>query len=292
VNTDNSLTLPDGRKLAFAEYGQPDGRPVLYFHSAPGSRLDPLLFGEDLFCRLDLRVIAADRPGMGRSDFQPNRGFSDWPQDVVYLADTIGLERFSVLGVSGGGGYVAACAAKIPDRLCSAVIVSGGWRMDWPEARDNLRMPYSLLWTLADRAPLLLPVMLRMMSRSPKGDRGREQMPAQKPKYMPASDYAALAEPGRMDIFAQAMGEAMVQGVKGPAWDVRLYVRDWGFELSEIQMPLKVFHGEQDPNVPLAVVQRATSGVPNAQLVTYPEDGHISTSANHMDEIAQALVCE
>ena len=96
------ITLPDGRRLAYAEFGTPDGRPVLYFHGAPSSRLEPLLVGDDAWRAHGLRVIAPDRPGVGLSDFLPKRGFSQWPNDVVALADALGLERFGVIGMSGG----------------------------------------------------------------------------------------------------------------------------------------------------------------------------------------------
>jgi pimeloyl-ACP methyl ester carboxylesterase len=117
MKTNNLLTLPDGRKLAYAEFGKPDGYPVLYFHAAPSSRLEPLFLGDDIFSRFGLRVICPDRPGMGQSDFQSHRGFSDWPKDVIFLTEAIGLNQFSVLGVSGGGGYAAVCAATIPEKL-------------------------------------------------------------------------------------------------------------------------------------------------------------------------------
>ena len=126
MKTDNQITLPDGRRLAYAEFGKPDGYPVLYFHGSPASRLEPMLIGDEAFNRFGLRVIAPDRPGMGQSDFQPKRGFSDWPADVTALADVLGLDRFSILGNSGGGGYAAVCTAKIPERLRAVVIVSGG----------------------------------------------------------------------------------------------------------------------------------------------------------------------
>src|SRR4026207_954348 len=93
---------------------------------------------DEAFSQVGLRISPPDRPGMGKSDFQPGRGFSDWPADVIVLADELGLDRFSVLGNSGGGGYAAVCAAKIPERLHTVVIVSGGWQMNWPEALDNL----------------------------------------------------------------------------------------------------------------------------------------------------------
>jgi pimeloyl-ACP methyl ester carboxylesterase len=130
MKTTNIIILPDGRKLSYAEFGKPDGYPVIHFHGGGGSRLEPLLLGDELISQFGIRLIAPDRPGFGQSDFQSNRGFSDYPKDVIFLANTLGLDKFSVLGISSGGGYVSACAAKIPDRLTNAVIVSGVWYMD------------------------------------------------------------------------------------------------------------------------------------------------------------------
>ena len=97
MSLEKHILLPDGRKLAYAEFGKPDGRPVMYFHGAPSSRMEPLLIGNEKWVQSGLRVIAPDRPGIGGSDFQPNRGFSDWPRDVLALADSLGLDRFPVL---------------------------------------------------------------------------------------------------------------------------------------------------------------------------------------------------
>jgi pimeloyl-ACP methyl ester carboxylesterase len=272
MKTDNVLTLPDGRKLAYAEFGLPDGYPVLYFHGSPASRLEPLILGDEIFSQFGLRAIAPDRPGIGRSDFQTNRGFSDWPNDVAFLADALRLDQFSMLGNSGGGGYAAVCAAKIPDRLRSAVITSGSWRMDWPESLNNLSGPHRLTWNIASKAPFLLPLMLRFAKRMTlpqEDDRGRERMLAQQKRALHGSDYAVLAQPGRLDAFLLMFSEVFNQGYKGPAWDMRLYVREWDFLLNEIRIPLKVFHGEQDMNVPLALVQKVLSSLPRAQLTTY-----------------------
>lgn len=283
----NHVLLPDGRKLAYAEFGRPNGIPVLYFHGSPASRLEPLLLGDDRLTRLGLRVIAPDRPGMGGSDFQAGRGFSGWPSDVVALADALGLGTFAALGNSGGGPYLAVCAAKIPERMRAAVIVSGGWRMDWPEAREGLPFVNRLVMILARRAPLLLRLLLSSMGGVSQGEREKEL--AQLKKRMPPPDYAAFAEPGRLEAFGQMMRESMRQGTKGPAWDMGLYVREFGFRLDEIRMPLTLFHGEQDTNAPMAMVRRLVAGLPSARLVTYRTESHLSTLCNHFDEIAQAL---
>jgi len=279
MKTDNLLTLPDGRNLAYAEFGRPDGYPVLWCHAWPSSRLEPLMVGDDVLAEMGLRVICPDRPGVGLSDFQSDRGLSGWPKDVSFFTEAIGLDRFSVFGISGGGPYAAVCAARIPDKLNKVVIASGAWRMDWPEAAKNLGFPYNLLWRSAKHAPVLLSCLfklLRPMIRSPKND--DERALAQHDKAVPLSE-----------VFPQVVSEAMRQGSKGLVWDARMYVREWDFDLAEIQMPLNLFHGEQDKNVPLALVQRVANSLPSAQLQTYPEDDHVSLS-RHFDEMAKALM--
>jgi pimeloyl-ACP methyl ester carboxylesterase len=282
--TEGNVLLADGRNMTFAEYGSPDGHPVLYFHGSPGSRLEPLLIGEDVFVQRGLRIIAPDRPGMGRSTFQPHRGFSDWPVDVAALVDALGLDKFSVLGNSGGGVYAAACAARIPQRLHSAVIVSGAWRMDQPHLLTHLPFMTRLTWLLAKRAPMLLRLLLKSLAATAGGDLGRMK------NILPQPDYDAFESPGRYEAFSYVLREAMRQGSRGPTWDMRMYVHPFDIRLQDIHMPLHVFHGEKDANVPIALVRQALVGIPTATLTTYPHEAHLSTLCNRFDDIARVLV--
>ncbi|HKR59981.1 MAG TPA: alpha/beta hydrolase [Pyrinomonadaceae bacterium] len=288
MNTEHHIILSDGRKLAYAEFGQRDGHPVFYFHGSPSSRLEPLLIGDEAWNRLGLRIIAPDRPGIGGSDFQSNRGFSHWPKDVAELADALGLENFAVLGNSGGGAYVAVCAAKIPERITAAVIVSGGWQMNLREAKDNMPFVNRLFLILAHRAPPLSRLMLKAMGGASVNDREKEL--AKLKARVPAADYAAFAEPGRIEALHEMMRECIRGGTKGPAWDLRVYMREFDFKLSEIRMPLTLFHGEQDVNAPIALVRRMMAELPTARLITYEHDAHFSTLCNHLDEFTAALV--
>jgi pimeloyl-ACP methyl ester carboxylesterase len=282
--TEGNVVLANGRTMTFAEYGTPDGHPVFYFHGAPSSRLEPLLIGDEVFSRFGLRVIAPDRPGMGRSDFQPHRGFSDWPVDVIALADALGIGTFSVLGNSGGGVYAAACASRIPERLRSVVIVSGAWRMDEPRTLANLPFMNRLTWQLAKRAPTLLRLLLKSMGATAGG--GLSQLRSR----IPAPDYDAFESPGRYEAFGYALHESLRQGTKGPAWDMRLYVHPLDIRLQDIQIPLHLFHGAKDTNVPIALVRDMLTVLPTAKLVAYPHDAHLSTLCEHFDDIARVLV--
>jgi pimeloyl-ACP methyl ester carboxylesterase len=288
MTAENQITLPDGRTLAYAEFGGRDGLPVLYFHGSPSSRLEPLLVGDQTWKSLGLRIIAPDRPGIGGSSFQPNRGFSDWPKDVLALADSLGLDQFSILGNSGGGMYVAVCAAKIPQRLRRAVIVSGGWRMNWPEAKAGMPFMNRLVMNFAAHAPPLLRLLYRAMASAKRPTREKEL--AQLQARMPRADFEAFAQGDRIDVLHRVIGECMRQGTRGPVWDMRLYVKPFDFPLGEIRFPIKLFHGEEDVNAPIAMVRRALTQIPSALLKTFANEAHFSLLCNHVEEIAQACV--
>ncbi len=282
-----SFRLPDGRTLAYVEYGVPGGKPVFYFHGLPGSRLDPTtLDGNDLV-KAGLRLIACDRPGMGGSDFQPGRGFSHWPADIVALADRLGLGKFGVWGVSGGGGYVSACARLIPDRLTAAVIVSGAGRMDSPEARAGLPVMGWLMWGLAGRSARLMGLFLNLTKPRNLGDPAkiRQQMM----RTMPPSERAFFEKPGCLEAFMASTLECMRLGVRGMAWDTRLYARPWDFRLEEISFPVRLLHGEADRNVPVAVARKVAASIPGCQATFYPGEGHLGILANHLDEVILTL---
>src|SRR5208282_1859736 len=134
---DRHIVLADGRKLGYSEYGAQRGLPVLGFHGTPGSRFMFRLVHEPAR-RLGLRIIAPDRPGFGLSDYQENRTLSDWANDVSALADKLGLARFGVAGISGGGPYVAACAALLPERVTAAALISPVGPLHSPDGPGNL----------------------------------------------------------------------------------------------------------------------------------------------------------
>jgi pimeloyl-ACP methyl ester carboxylesterase len=116
------IQLDDGRKIAYCEYGELQGKPIFYFHGTPGSRHEPL-FGHQAAYENQYRLIAPDRPGFGRSDYQKGRTLLGWADDVMQIADQLGLETFGVMGASGGGPHALACAYAIPDRLAFTAVM-------------------------------------------------------------------------------------------------------------------------------------------------------------------------
>jgi pimeloyl-ACP methyl ester carboxylesterase len=284
-----SFRFPDGRILMYAEYGVPDGKTVFYFHGLAGSRLEPsVLDGNDLV-KAGIHLVACDRPGMGGSDFQTGRGFSHFPADIVTLADYLGMAKFAAWGVSGGGGYVLACARLIPERLSAAVIVSGAGRMDSPAARASLPVMSRMMWSLAARSVRLTGLFLNV-SKSLQGDPTKIRQGMM--RSMPPAERAFFEKPGRLDAFIASGLESMRQGVRGVAWDTHLYARPWDFRLEEIYFPVRLLHGEADKNVPVAVARETAAAIPSCQATFYPGEGHLSILANHLDEILIALAAK
>ena len=153
--TANQILTRDGRSLAYADFGDPVGKPVFYFHGANGSRLERHP-DESIAVSLGARIITIDRLGHGLSDFQPNRKLLDWPDDVEALADALEIGTFAVVGFSAGAPFVAACAYKIPHRLISAGIISGFASYDRPGATEDVNLFGRTFLGLLRRAPWLL----------------------------------------------------------------------------------------------------------------------------------------
>ncbi len=283
---DNILRLTDGRLLGYGEYGDPEGKPLFFFHGMPGSRLEAQL-GHEAANELGVRLIAPERPGYGLSDFKARRTFLDWPQDVVELADALNVERFAVGGVSGGGPYVAACAFKIPERLTAAGIVSGVGPFQAPGATGGMSRQNRLIFGAARRLPWLVNGLYWAMAQGARrlGDRAVSAMM----RSMPEPDKAVLARPEIRAVFVEDAVESFRPGGRGAAWEAVMYARPWGFRLEDIAMEVHLWQGEEDVNVPPSMGRYQAGAIPRCQATFYPGEGHLLL-VDHMEEILGSLV--
>ncbi|MEA2473204.1 MAG: hypothetical protein QOE06_1119, partial [Thermoleophilaceae bacterium] len=147
-----TLVLGDGRRLAYEQFGDPGGEPLVFLHGWGDSRLTR--HPDDSIARaLGVRLITVDRPGAGGSDFQPGRRLLDWPADVAALADSLGIRRFAVLGWSGAGPHAAACAHALPERVTRLGIACGFAPIERREHARGLPRDLRLGLPLLRRAP-------------------------------------------------------------------------------------------------------------------------------------------
>jgi pimeloyl-ACP methyl ester carboxylesterase len=282
------LTLRDGRTLAFAEYGSPSGRPIIYCHGVPSSRVEgDLIVNGGTASALGLRVIVPDRPGMGHSQSQTGRRIVDWPNDVVDLAAALGLETFAVLGSSGGAPYAAACGALIPSRVRVVGVLGGVAPADAPGFLSSMSGPLRMMFRLGRSAPTVLRILFRLQLRAVRrgGPRAGERMAA----WAPEPDRILLQRTEVSAGFMACFEEACRQGPAGPAEDVGLIANPWGFDLDAVKVPVLLWHGELDRNVPVTAGRYLAGVFPNCRATFYAEDGHLSVPLNHQEEVLGAL---
>jgi pimeloyl-ACP methyl ester carboxylesterase len=283
------MTLSDGRTLGFAEYGDPQGQPIMYFHGWPSSRLEAGMVGPAAL-KHHVRIIAPDRPGFGRSEFKPGRALGDWPHDVIELANALELDRFAVLGISGGGPYVAACAGKIPQRLRAAGMVSGLAPADVPGAVEGMRPLNRRLLQVGRRAPWLFGLLAWGVVRALRRDPDR--FLARQFADLPQPDREILARPEIRKHIQDAALEAFRTGSRGAALENALYARSWGFRLQDITTKVHLWQGELDINVPPAMGRYLAKTIPNCCSRFYAAEGHTSLLVNHMEDILCTLSSE
>jgi pimeloyl-ACP methyl ester carboxylesterase len=283
---DSLLTLRDGRSLSYALSGDPAGKPVFYFHGWPGSRLEVELLAPAALAA-GLSLIAVDRPGYGGSSFKPGRALAEWPADVAELADALGHRRFAAAGVSGGGPYAAAVARFLGPRLTAVAIVCGLGPTDRSQATKGMMPVNRFIFGVAARVPPVLRALLALMARELR--RRPETAMPRILAGLPEVDRRVLQRPEMAAIFSRSTLEAFRHGTRGAAWDGRLYVRPWGFRVQEIEVPVHLWHGEVDRNVPIAMGRLQAEAIPRCQAHFFADEGHLSLVVNRASEILAAL---
>ncbi len=273
--------------MAVHYFGDPGGAPLLFFHGWPSDASMGVLL-DDAARKHGFRVLAPDRPGIGRSDHRPGRTLTDWPADMRALAAHYGLGKFAVLGVSGGGPYALATAHGLPDQVSAACVVCGAPPLDDPSVNGHLLPAYRLLLWCQRTFPWLLRFGFRL-----GGPVVRHLVPDALlrlfTRILPAPDRAALADRRTFAAIFGGMRRGWAGGRDGVYDDAILYTRPWGFDPAQIRAPLAVWHGEMDANFHPDLARTLAGGIPGAELHIVPGEGHYSLPVRRADEIVAAL---
>lgn len=277
--------MADGRRLAYRQYGDPDGRPVLYCHGGLSSGLDAASVA-DVCTELGIRLVAPDRPGIGRSDYQPGRTLLDWPGDVRTLADALDLGRFAVAGWSAGGPYAVVCAYALGDRVTGGALLGSAVPFEAIGTRAGLNRPDRVLLALAERAPPLCRLMLWLSIAVPNDRMLRWSIGA----GLADPDRAALAAAPSAAEAVAFMRESILRGSWGVVQDYRVFGAPWGFDLKEVDVPLHLWEGGEDRLAPLSWSELLAGALPRAGLTVVPGEGHLSLLRNRAKEILSDLL--
>lgn len=274
-----------GRRLCYAEYGDPRGAPVFYFHGLPGSRLDARVAAVTAM-RRGVRLIAPDRPGFGLSDPQLGRRILDWPADVRALAEALDVGRFAVLGVSGGAPYAAACAYALPECVTVAGIAAGMGPLDRLATLRGMAWMFRLGLALARRAPRLAPAFCATVAGVLRGLAGHAHLG----RSGCAADRRVLARPEIAQTLRESFLEAARAGTAGIAHDLLLHAGAWGFALDDVRCPVHLWHGEADLTVPAHIGRVLAAAIPGCRAHFYAAEGHFSLPINRIDDIFATLL--
>lgn len=279
--TEGTLDLSDGRRLGYSEWGPAGAPPVIYCHGSPGNRLE-LGIARSVIERhgVHARVVAFDRPGFGLSTFRPSHRFVDWPGDVAEATDILGIERFALLGASGGSPFALACGRALGSRVTHIGIVVGSGPLEATGMRDALAI------TLPSSSGLLRRLQYGMIAYA--FEKGREdRVIEQSIASMGEADQAAMERPEVRAWFGGLFGEAVKQGGRAAAYEAGLYRKPWGFDVSQVETPTSLWYGGKDEHVPASVGRWLAERIPNSSYVLWSDHGHFTWAVG--GEVAEVV---
>jgi pimeloyl-ACP methyl ester carboxylesterase len=286
--TDHSFKLRNGRQLGYAECGDPSGAVLFYHHGWPSGRRQGELM-DRLGRAYGLRIVAPDRPGIGLSDHQPQRRLLDWPETLADLAVHVGAGRFHLLGWSGGGPYVLAACAAMPERVLSSTVVCGAPPLaELGDAR--LFWIYRLLIRLRRYLPVLLGPVLAL------GARVAEVAEPDRPPLswllclLRSADRRVLADPEVFRIVRAAMLDSLKRGATAVTTDAEAYLQPWGFDPAAIELPVHFWHGRDDRNIDWTYSRDLAQRLPRARSHWLDDEGHYSLPIVHNEAILRAAL--
>ena len=284
------VQLDDGGVVAFQEYGDPTGTPVIFCHGWPSSRTMAQLADEPGRA-LGVRIISPDRPGISGSSMQPDRKLSDWPRLLEQVVDDLEIGEFRILAISGGAPYAYATAVAIPERVRAIAIVGGvipfaemtdsegllpldRWLLAFYRNRPQLlRQLFRLVQPfLSFRAPVRLrPLLLKMLLLRP-------------------CDAASLRDDAAFEAIFESQRRAWRGSAEGVLVDARIYAEPWGFAMEDVRVPVRLWHGIDDRAFAVRLAKEIANRFPNCKSRFIQSEGHYSLPIRHMREILQDLI--
>ncbi|MFD1677667.1 alpha/beta fold hydrolase [Alicyclobacillus fodiniaquatilis] len=265
---DGVIEVRNGRKVGYAEYGPKGGYPVVLFHGTPGSRFQ-------VFAHLATRelqevsIIVPERPGYGLSDVQHQRSLFDHAADIQTLVTHLGIQRFSVIGISGGAPYALACAKALPECIERVSILCGVGPLNDPELLVECDELEQALIARSKAADQYIAQMVAAAQHAP------EAVIQQIYASLPPTDQALISK----DMLSVLL-DTFLEGLCIPDGMVDDYIvlaKPWDFSLHDIQAPVHLWHSTADHKIGIRHAEYIASQVPNAVLHKISNIGHIGT---------------
>jgi pimeloyl-ACP methyl ester carboxylesterase len=257
-----------------AEFGVPDGKPIFWFHGTPGARRQVPPNARAIAARTGLRIIGVERPGVGQSTRHLYASLSEWARDIGELADRLGVKRFGLAGLSGGGPYVLACAHGMPDRVVAGAVFGGV-----APTRGHDAAAGGLVRLASVLEPLVVPLARPLGALLSAGLRALH--PLADPVFdgalrlFPEGDRKVLGRPDMRAMFIDDLLRGSKIGIHSVVYDFILFSRPWGFSIRDIRVPIHFWQGDADPLVPFSHGAHQAALIPGAGLTLRPGEGHL-----------------
>lgn len=272
---EGNIAVGEDRQISFAEFGNPQGRAVFWLHGTPGARRQIPTEARTFAARKNIRLIGIDRPGIGSStpyQYENVLGFTD---DLRTIADTLGINRFAVIGLSGGGPYTLATAAAMPDRVVMAAVLGGVAPLIGEDGISS---------GLMELAKIVRPILevadtpIRWVAGSLIKLIGPFGSPALDlyARISPDGDRNLLSRPEFKAMFLDDLLNGSRKQLAAPFADIVVFARDWGFRLEDIKVPVRWWHGDADHIVPYAHGEHAVARIAGAEMYTLPGESHLA----------------
>ncbi len=279
----HSVSSHDGRVLKVVEDGDRNGKPVFALHGTPGSFI---LYGPHIAdaTRRGIRLISYDRAGYGESSPHPGRRVADEAKDIEAIADSLGMERFAVWGISGGGPHALACAVLLPRRVAAAASLASpapypSPGLDWlaGQGEDNVAEFTASMAGPEKLSAYLEPLREGLLAASPG------EVATMMESLIPPVDKEVMA--GELGLFLVSnMRAGLSRGIAGWRDDDMAFVADWGFRPSAASVPILLWQGRHDKMVPFAHGQWLSERISGAEARLTAEDGHLTLLERRVPE--------
>ncbi len=271
---EGNVAVRDDRRLSFAEYGSHTGPAIVWMHGTPGARrqipLDARAYAEEH----GLRIIGIDRPGIGSSSPYLYPNLFDWTEDLALLLDALGIDTVRVIGLSGGGPYALAAGAGLPGRVRGVGVLGGVAPTRGPDAIGGgpiqLAVRFAPLLS-AGRVPLGVALTAAIRAVKPLAGAGLDLYAM----VQPPGDKNLLSRPEFKAMFLDDLLNGSRFQTSAPLADLVLFTRDWGFELGDVSVPVRWWHGDADHIVPFRHGQHVVDRLPDATMSIIDGESHL-----------------
>jgi pimeloyl-ACP methyl ester carboxylesterase len=286
---DEIFIRANGERVAFSEYGDAAGEPIVFCHGWPSSRIMAELT-EEAARELRVRMISPDRPGIAGSTFSPKRKLLDWPPLVGELMDFLQVTKFRMLAISGGAPYAYAAAWAMPERVAAIAIVSGAPHIAELDDHAGLLALYRWLLLANTRLPAAISRWGFRAARPFLSLRPPRHSRSFLLRLLQPCDADSLRDERAFEVCFESQRRAWETSAEGPLADAQIYAQPWGFSLRELRVPVRLWHGENDRSFSAALARATGAQIPNCSVRIIENAGHYSTPIRHMREILADLI--